>query len=690
MIRTERLSKRFGDYAALSDLTLSVGEGEIFGLVGPDGAGKTTTMRLLTSIMEPTAGDAWVDGRHVVREAEAVKEQIGYMSQRFGLYADLTVMENLDFYADIFNVPRKQRDQRSARLLAFSNLTPFKRRLAGNLSGGMKQKLGLACTLIHTPKVLFLDEPTNGVDPVSRRDFWRILYQLLREKVTIFISTAYLDEAERCQRLALIHRGKLLACGTPDEVKGLMRGAILEVRTTEPRRAAGLLRRHSPAGSVGLFGDRVHVVTAEPDVMAEQVRTILAAAGTPPQDVRPVPPSLEDVFVSVLGAGVGQIANLPESQGATGVSPVSGQSTGKMPVAPDHTPLTPREVGVGRIPEEGERSGEGGQPGRHAERGEYAGHAVVVENLERRFGSFKAVDRVSFEVNRGEVYGFLGPNGAGKSTTIRMLCGILSPTGGRGSVAGFDIRTQPEQIKAHVGYMSQKFSLYQDLTVEENIDFYAGIYRIPAETKRQRKQWVIEMAGLGEYRHRPTSILSGGWKQRLALGCAILHKPPILFLDEPTSGVDPISRRQFWDLIYEMSSEGVTVFVTTHYMDEAEYCDRLALIYRGELIAQGTPETLKSESMNDTVLEVRCDRPEQAMESLVGVAEVKEASLFGNALHLVAADGPRATAVVRSRLAELGYGVAAVEPIAPSLEDVFVSLIEARDRAGEPQEEVAR
>ena len=301
-----------------------------------------------------------------------------------------------------------------------------------------------------------------------------------------------------------------------------------------------------------------------------------------------------------------------------------------------------------------------------------------------------AVNRVSFEVKRGEIFGFLGPNGAGKSTTIRMLCGILSPTGGSGTVAGLDIRKQAEQIKANVGYMSQKFSLYQDLTVEENIDFYAGIYGISGREKAERKQWVIEMSGLQSRRKSLTAVLSGGWKQRLALGCAILHRPPILFLDEPTSGVDPISRRQFWDLIYEMSDEGVTVFVTTHYMDEAEYCDRLALIYRGELIAQGPPEQLKHEAMEEEVLEVHCERPEAAMDALADLASVKEVALFGRSLHLVADDGERATADARQRLADRGFKVSQIEKITPSLEDVFVSLIEARDRAEKPQEEVRR
>ena len=299
-IQTDHLTKRFGKVTAVDELTLTVDEGEIFGLVGPDGAGKTTTMRLLTAIMEPDDGEAWVVGRHTVREAETIKENIGYMSQRFGLYPDLTVMENINFYADIYNEPHRGRKERIERLLAFSNLTPFKRRMAGDLSGGMKQKLGLTCALIHTPTVLFLDEPTNGVDPVSRRDFWRILYQLLREKVTIFVATAYLDEAERCNRVGLVHRGRLLACGTPDEVKKLMRGTILEIRAQDPRRAATVLRAQLSEVAVGLFGDRVHVVSMEHERASAEAQAALAQAGLEVIGIRPIEPSLEDVFISVL------------------------------------------------------------------------------------------------------------------------------------------------------------------------------------------------------------------------------------------------------------------------------------------------------------------------------------------------------------------------------------------------------
>lgn len=314
--------------------------------------------------------------------------------------------------------------------------------------------------------------------------------------------------------------------------------------------------------------------------------------------------------------------------------------------------------------------------------------AVAVKGLGKRFGDFIAVDKVSFEVTTGEIFGFLGPNGAGKSTTIRMLCGILTPSSGTGTVAGYDVLTEAEKIKSHIGYMSQKFSLYEDLTVEENINFYSGIYRIAPEKKEARKEWVLEMAGLKEHRHSRTGILSGGWKQRLALGCAILHEPPIIFLDEPTSGVDPISRRQFWDLIYELTETGVTVFVTTHYMDEAEYCDRIGLIYRGELIAIGSPEALKTEEMQEDILEVMCARPQDAMGELEQIDGVGSVALFGRGLHVVVEDSEAMVPKLREFLSKQGYAVERVEKIVPSMEDLFVSLIETRDRADQPQQEV--
>ncbi|MBI5424025.1 MAG: ABC transporter ATP-binding protein [Opitutae bacterium] len=315
---------------------------------------------------------------------------------------------------------------------------------------------------------------------------------------------------------------------------------------------------------------------------------------------------------------------------------------------------------------------------------------VEVQNLEKHFGAFKAVAGVSFSVRRGEIFGFLGPNGAGKSTTIRLLCGLLTPTKGTGTVAGFDIVRDTEKIRTRIGYMSQKFSLYDELTVEENIDFYSGIYRLPREKKAARKDWVLAMAGLREHRHARTAELSGGWKQRLALGCAVLHEPPILFLDEPTSGVDPNSRRAFWDLIYALSEQGVTVFVTTHYMEESEYCDRLGVIYRGELIALGTPRELKTRHMPEAVLELDCDRPNDAMLVLERLPAVKEVALFGKGLHAVAPDPLAAEAAIREALATHGFRLGRLERIVPTLEDVFVSLIEARDAEAGRQQEVAR
>ncbi len=316
--------------------------------------------------------------------------------------------------------------------------------------------------------------------------------------------------------------------------------------------------------------------------------------------------------------------------------------------------------------------------------------AVITENLEKRFGDFVAVNRINLEVPAGEIFGFLGPNGAGKSTTIRILAGLLSPTAGRALVAGFDVATEAEKLKSHIGYMSQKFSLYEDLTVEENIDFYSGVYRVPQALKRSRKEWVVRMSGLGEHRSTRTGRLSGGWKQRLALGCAVLHEPPILFLDEPTSGVDPISRRAFWDLIYELADSEVTVFVTTHYMEEAEYCDRLGLIYRGELIAGGAPRELKLRLMPEEVIDVLVERPQEAMAHLEDLPGVKDAALFGRSLHVVADDAGQAAERVREVLTRQGFRVDRIEKIVPSLEDVFVSLIEARDRAEAPQREVSQ
>ena len=631
------LCKTFNGSPAVSDVSLEVYPGEIFGLVGPDGAGKTTTLRMLSSIMDPSSGSARIAGYDVATQAAEVKDHMAYMSQRFSLYQDLTVMENISFYADLYGVPRKGRGLRVDELLGFSHMQPFKKRKAGDLSGGMKQKLQLVCALIHTPKVLLLDEPTNGVDPVSRRDFWRILYQLLKKDVAILVTTAYLDEAERCNRVGLLDRGKLLATGTPSEIKKLMHGDIVAIRSRDAWDITRLIRENLDCSSVNVFGDTVHVVCDQVENVMERAGALISDAGLSIDSMGVMAPTLEDVFVSVLSKDPGE---------QDAVSP-------KEPAVDEHVVVKDSNTD---------------------------GIAVTVTDLTRRFGSFTAVNAISFQVPRGEIFGFLGPNGAGKSTTIRMLCGLLEPSSGYGTVGGYDILKEPEAIKQNIGYMSQKFSLYEDLTVNENLNFYGGIYGIKGDALEKRKAWAMDMAELSGHRKSLTAILSGGVKQRLALACALLHEPPIIFLDEPTSGVDPISRRRFWDLIYGMADRGITVFVTTHYMEEAEYCDRVALIYGGNMIAMGTPQELKTRNMKEKILALACHRPQDLVETVAALPEVRDAALFGAGIHIVVHDAVAAAAAVRRKFEALDVPVLALEQVSPTMEDVFISLIEDVDR----------
>ncbi|MGD9365379.1 MAG: ATP-binding cassette domain-containing protein [Desulfobacteraceae bacterium] len=636
-IETRGLTRRFADLTAVDTLDLSVTAGQIYGLVGPDGAGKTTTLRMLAAILDPSDGQAWIAGCDIRKEPDRIRDRIAYMSQRFGLYPDLTVQENIHFYADLYGLPRKDRRQRMDELLGFSGMLPFKKRRAEHLSGGMKQKLQLVCALIHTPKVLLLDEPTNGVDPLSRRDFWRVLYRLLKEGVAILVTTAYLDEAERCHRVGLLHQGRLLDEGPPEQVKNRLDRRILNVRTPRPRAIAKALDPLMGKGNV--FGDSVHWAVAKGEDVVQQARQALNARDLPSDAIDLIDPTLEDVFVQMITARAADTAQAED-------------------VLSHAFQKESRPAGNGPV--------------------------VTVRDMTRRFGAFTAVNNISFDVGAGEIFGFLGPNGAGKSTTIRMLCGLLAPTSGGGSVAGFDVAGQPEKIKHHIGYMSQKFSLYDDLTVEENIAFYGGIYGLANQQLQRRMDWALSMAGLSRHRRSLTKILSGGWKQRLALACAVLHEPPVVFLDEPTSGVDPISRRRFWDLIHAMAEHGITIFVTTHYMEEAEYCGRLALIYRGRLIALGTPAALKAGLKDRLLIDVRCERPQEALEALQDLPEIKEGVLFGAGLHLDVHSREKAVPAIRERLGRSKIAFSQVGPIAPSMEDVFVSLIESEDRNGEP------
>ncbi len=621
---------------AVRGLTLTVWPGEIFGLVGPDGAGKTTTIQMLCGILTPTAGEAKVAGVDVVRHADALGGKIGYMSEGFTLYGALTVEENLDFFAELYRVPPAVAQERKERLLRFARLEEARHRRAEHLSGGMKKKLALACTLIHEPQVLFLDEPTTGVDPVSRQDFWKLLYEFLAEGITIFVTTPYMDEAERCHRVALMRRGEIVAMDRPEVLKQMVPGIAMDIIARPQVRAVAHLRDMPDVTQVQVFGERLHILVRDGLSAAEEIPRRLERKGVTVAQVEVTQPSLEDVFIAAI-------------------EDLRAAEDRKRP------PIPLPEVEA-QIVAEGEE-----------------GIAVRVDRLTKRFGHIVAVDNVSFTVRKGEIFGFLGPNGSGKTTTIRMLCGLLPPTSGRATVAGFDVVRERSRMKPYIGYMSQKFSLYQDLTVEENIRFYGDVYDLPPQRFVERRRWVLEMAGLVGKEHLLTRDLSGGWKQRLALGCAILHEPQVLFLDEPTSGVDPVSRRDFWDLIFALAAQGVTVFVTTHYMDEAEHCHRLGLIYRGRLIALGSPRELRANMKLGSLLEVPVRNPLAALSPLEGHPEIIQTSIFGDKLHVLVWDTNIGQEVVERTLHPLGLLNGAIQAVPISLEDLFMLFIEMEE-----------
>jgi drug efflux transport system ATP-binding protein len=542
---------------ALEDVSLRLERGLVTGLIGPDGAGKTTLMRLVTGLLVPDDGQIMVLGVDVAREPLAVQASVGYMPQRFGLYEDLTVQENLDLYADLQGVAQADRPARYRELMQMTGLARFTTRLARRLSGGMKQKLGLACTLVRAPALLLLDEPTVGVDPVSRRELWTIVYRLVQEEaMTVLLSTAYLDEAERCHQVALLHQGQMLGQGSPASFSAQLQGRTYVVTAPGLKKRAlqEILSAHAGVVDAVIQGDRVRLVMAN---------TILPAADTLLPTVKdavlePVPPRFEDSFIARLH--MGEVATAP------------AYSTNQ-------------------------RHGHGIAGAAESER------VIEVHHVQRRFGSFYAVRDVSFDVCRGEVFGLLGANGAGKSTTFRMLCGLLPPTAGSLRVAGVDLRRAAAHARARIGYMSQKFSLYGILSVRQNLEFFSSAYGLLGSQRAARIAWALQQFELEHMADVSSIDLPLGYKQRLALACSLMHEPEILFLDEPTSGVDPRARREFWRRINLLAEQGVTVLVTTHFMEEAEYCDRLAIMAAGEILNLGTPAEIKRGARSPTMAE---------------------------------------------------------------------------------------
>jgi ABC-2 type transport system ATP-binding protein len=558
---------------ALDGVSFAIRPGVVTGLIGPDGAGKTTLMRLAAGLLVPDAGRIHALGLDSTRDSLAVQAALGYMPQRFGLYEDLSVQENLDLYADLQGVPKAARAERYGELMHMTGLAPFTRRLAGRLSGGMKQKLGLACTLVRAPRLLLLDEPTVGVDPVSRRELWAIVDRLVKnEGMSVLLSTAYLDEAERCQAVILLDQGRILDQGAPATISARMAGRTWAVRV------AGQRPRDLQARLTGRPG----VVDAL--VQGDHVRLVTQAAGDPAQLARlpglqgarieAVPPRFEDGFIDLLRARTGAAASVHGASLVDGLAQRAGA---------DEAPV------------------------------------IQVDGLRRRFGSFWAVDGVSFEVRRGEIFGLLGANGAGKSTTFRMLCGLLPASAGSLRVAGLDLRHAASTARGRIGYMSQKFSLYGNLSVAQNLDFFASAYGLAGEAREARRQWALAEFELAQHAGQLSADLSLGYKQRLAMACALMHQPEILFLDEPTSGVDPLARREFWQRINALARAGVTVLVTTHFMEEAEYCDRLAIMAAGRILAMNEPAAIKAGARSPA-------HPEPSMEdAFIHLVEAAEA-----------------------------------------------------------------
>ncbi len=626
-IQLAQLWKRYGAVEAVRGIDLEVREREIFGLIGPDGAGKTSSFQILAGVMEASSGTAQVFGK----PARKARAETGYLTQTFSLYPDLSVIENIRYIGDLRRVPQAEIKQRGLRYLEMFDMDRFQDRLAGRLSGGMKQKLALACALVPQPRVLLLDEPTTGVDPVSRREFWDALAHLATEGLTILVATPYLDEAERCHRVAFIHEGSIQQVGTPAELRNSLHAKRLELRTGNLGEAERLLNGEVGKGralmDVQRFGDRLDLLTQRPEELKQTLESRLQPAGLAVEDLREDEPTLENTFVARLRS--------------------LGQTISTAPF-----------------------------PARHAHGSLKGQVAIGAKGLTKQFGAFTAVKDVSLEVKYGEIYGLLGANGAGKTTMIKMLCGLLKPTSGEMELAGERGKLQSPAVRERIGYMSQKFSLYDDLSIRENLEFFAGVYGIPEGERKEKQAWVLAFSSLEGREEMTTGTLPGGWKQRVAFGAAISHEPGILFLDEPTSGVDPLARRAFWRMINTLADQGTAVLVTTHYLEEAEQCNRLGFMVAGELVAQGTPTGIKAQQPGH-LIEFVVDEPQKAADLLKEKTERWRVSLFGDRLHVIsdlaAVDAERET---RERLDAAGIAVKSAKEQRYSLEDVFIRVVE--------------
>jgi ABC-2 type transport system ATP-binding protein len=625
-IRVENLRKKYGELEAVRDVSFEVRKGEIFGLIGPDGAGKTSTFQILAGVMEATSGVADILGR----PAREMRAQSGYLTQGFTLYPDLSVAENIRYVGVLRGITPREIQRRSEPYLEKFDMLRFKDRLAGRLSGGMKQKLALVCALVAAPGVLLLDEPTTGVDPVSRREFWDALAHLAADGLTILVATPYLDEAERCHRIALMHAGNIRQIATPEELRGslgLVRLECFTPRLAEVEQALSEAARDGSIADVQRFGDRLDLLVKRPEEARGILERRMTAAGLDMPEVHTDTPTLENVFVITLRKLGEEIHAVP------------------FPHRRDHAHLH------GQV-------------------------AIGARGLTKQFGDFTAVRNVDVQIRYGEIYGLLGANGAGKTTTIKMLCGLLEPSAGEMALAGQAGGFRSREVRQRIGYMSQKFSLYDDLTIAENLDFYSSVYGVPQKDRPEKMRWILSFSGLDGKQDQLTSSLPGGWKQRVAFGSAIMHEPSVLFLDEPTSGVDPLARRAFWSMINELADRGAAVLVTTHYLEEAEQCNRLGLMVAGELVAEGSPAQIKA-AQKGHVLEYRVDQPQRAADFLRIDGERWRVALFGDRLHVITNDDVRGgEQATTAKLNAFGVRVLQVRETRFSLEDVFIGIVE--------------
>ena len=635
VIRVGALSKRYGrkGIQAVKGVSFEISKGQVFGLIGPDGAGKTSILQILAGVLDAEDGSAMVGGVDVLKQPEKVKSFIGYMPQGIGLnlYDSLTVKENIAFFRDLRKLPEAQFRENRDRLVAMTRLSPFLDRQAGKLSGGMRQKLALICTLIHLPDILLLDEPTTGVDPISRRDFWTIIHDLVTSRnVTVLLTTSYMDEAERCHQVALMHEGEIIAEGAPEQLSRGLPGKLMALTGPAPVRIMQALSTWSKAESVALFGSEVHVLLEDP---AADVLSHLRSQGIVEVKVREISAGLEDIFVH----------RVMEKRQAGSALEAGGIDKAEVIEAQIHT-----EKSI----------------------------SIQTQDLTCRFGDFVAVSAVSLEIYAGEIFGLLGPNGAGKTTLIKMLCGLQTPSEGSAIVAGFDVQHSREELRGHIGYMSQRFSLYRDLSVIANMNLYAGLYSLPRKRRDARIAVLLGGLGLTRYAQRLTLSLPLGLRQRLALACALIHEPLMLFLDEPTSGVDPIARRQFWDRVHLLAQQGgITVVVSTHYMDEAEHCDRLGLMQQGKLIAVGSPFELKAQAQARAGPMVVVQASDFARAFDIISPNFPHAMLYGRSTQWQSTNPGKDMAKVRKLLSD-AHIPAEVSEQGLSMEETFVNFME--------------